>query len=63
MYGMTAGSSHVKNIPEKFSTADAIKISKEAGYQGIYTIEARANNGPDPYAAVQTIVDILLANM
>ena len=38
---MTAGSSHVKHIPEKFSTADAIKISKEAGYKGIYTIEER----------------------
>ena len=63
MYRMTAGSSHVKNIPEKFSTADAIGISKEAGYKGIYTIEARANNGPDPYAAVQTIVEILLANI
>jgi sugar phosphate isomerase/epimerase len=63
MYGMTAGSSHVKNIPEKFDTAEAIRISKEAGYKGAYTIEARANNGPDPYAAVQTIVDILLANI
>ena len=63
MYGMTAGSSHVKNIPEKFNTADAIKISKEAGYKGIYTIEARASNGPDPYAAVQTILEILLASI
>jgi len=63
LYRMTAGSSHVKNIPEKFSTADGIKISKEAGYIGIYTIEARANNGPDPYVAVQTILDILLANI
>lgn len=63
LYGMTAGSSHVKNIPEKFHTADAIRISKEAGYKGIYTIEARANNGPDPYAAVQTIAEILLANI
>jgi sugar phosphate isomerase/epimerase len=63
MYGMTAGSSHVKNIPEKFALADAVKISKEAGYKGIFTIEARANNGPDPYAAVQTSLDIMLANM
>jgi sugar phosphate isomerase/epimerase len=63
MYRMTAGSSHVKLIPEKFDTADGIRISKQAGYTGIYTIEARANNGPDPYAAVQTILDILLANI
>ena len=63
MYRMTAGSSHVKHIPEKFDTAEGIKISKEAGYKGLYTIEARGNNGPDPYAAVQTILDILLANI
>jgi len=63
MYRLTAGSSHIKHIPEKFNTVDAIKLSKELGYQGIYTIEARSNNGPDPYAAVQSILDILLANI
>jgi len=63
MYRMTSGSSHAKSIPEKFDTASALKISKEAGYTGDYTIEARANNGPDPYAAVQSIMDILLANL
>jgi hypothetical protein len=63
MYRMTAGSSHVKHIPDRFSTAEAIEISKEAGYRGIYTIEERGVNGPDPYAAVQTIVDVLLANL
>jgi hypothetical protein len=63
MYKLTAGSSHVKHVPEKFDTADAIKLSKELGYKGIYTIEERGNNGPDPYAAVQTILDILLANI
>jgi sugar phosphate isomerase/epimerase len=63
LYRMTAGSSHVKHIPDKFSTAEAIAISKEAGYNGIYTIEERGVNGPDPYAAVQTIVDVLLANL
>jgi sugar phosphate isomerase/epimerase len=63
MYGMTAGSSHVKHFPDRFSTADAIKISKEAGYKGIFTIEERGTNGPDPYAAVQTIVDVLVANI
>jgi hypothetical protein len=63
LYRMTAGSSHVKHIPQKFDTADAMKISKEAGYKGIYTIEERGFNGPDPYAAVQTVVDFLLANL
>ncbi len=63
MYRLTAGSAHVKHIPEKFDTAEAIKLSKELGYEGIYTIEARANNGPNPYAAVQAILDVLLANI
>ena len=63
MYRLTAGSSHIKHIPEKFNTAGAIKLSKELGYKGIYTIEARSNNDPNPYAAVQTLLDILLANI
>jgi hypothetical protein len=63
LYRMTAGSSHVKHIPDRFSTAGAIQISKEAGYKGIYTIEERGTNGPDPYRAVQIIVDVLLANI
>lgn len=63
MYRMTAGSSHVKHFPDRFSTPDAIRISKDAGYKGIFTIEERGTNGPDPYAAVQTIVDVLVANI
>jgi sugar phosphate isomerase/epimerase len=63
MYRMTAGSSHVKEIPGKFKAADGIRISKEAGYTGFYVIEARANNGPDPYLAVQSILDTILANI
>lgn len=63
MYRMTAGSSHVKHFPDKFDTADALRISKEAGYKGLFVIEERGNNGPDPYAAVQAIVDILLASI
>jgi sugar phosphate isomerase/epimerase len=63
MYQLTAGSSHVKHLPEKFSTPEAIKISKDAGYTGIYTIEERAFNSPDPYVGVQTVVDVLVASI
>ena len=63
MYRMTAGSSHVKHIPEKFDTAEAIRISKEAGYKGVFSIETSSRNSPDPYSPVQTILDILLANI
>jgi sugar phosphate isomerase/epimerase len=58
MYPMTAGNSHVyfgSNI------ADSVKIAKEVGYKGLYTMEG--SRGEDPYARVQTMRDILLANI
>jgi hypothetical protein len=63
MFRMTAGSCHVKHIPDRLDTVEGIRIAKETGYKGIYTIEARANNGPDPDAAVRAILDILVANI
>lgn len=61
MYALTAGGSHCHYAPQRFSIAEALKISKEVGYKGIYAIEAvPAENGPDPYAAVQTILDEVL---
>jgi sugar phosphate isomerase/epimerase len=60
MYPLSSGSSHCHYNPQQYSEANAIRISKEAGYQGLYSIEAAANNGPDPYVAVQTILDALL---
>lgn len=63
MYRMTAGNSHVNHVPDKFDTAEAIKIAKEAGYKGVYSIEVSSGANPDPLAAVQTVLDIVLANM
>lgn len=63
MYPLSSGSSHAHYAPERYSEADAIKISKEVGYKGLYSIEAGRNNGPDPYAAVQSIVDELLKDI
>jgi hypothetical protein len=63
LYRMTAGSSHVTHVPDRFDTADAIGISKEAGYNGVFSIVTSSRNSRDPYAPVQTILDILLANM
>jgi sugar phosphate isomerase/epimerase len=63
LYRMTAGSSHFKHLPEKYDTVESIKISKEAGYKGIFSIEDFSRNSADPYAPVQTIRDILLANL
>jgi hypothetical protein len=63
LYPLSSGSSHAHYNPERYSEADAIKISKEVGYKGLYSIEASANNGPDPYTAIQTILDELLKDI
>lgn len=63
MYQMTSGSSHVKYNPERFNTAECLKISKEVGYKGIYLVEGGRNLGPDPYVSVKTILDVILANI
>ncbi len=63
MYPLSSGSSHAHYAPDRYSEADAIKISKEVGYKGLFSIEAGRNNGPDPYAAVQSVVDELLKDI
>ena len=58
IYPHTAGNSHVltgSNI------ADSVKIAKELGYKGLFTIEGRHRG--DPYEEVKADIDIVLANM
>jgi sugar phosphate isomerase/epimerase len=63
MYPLSSGSSHAHYDPSRYSEANAIKISKEVGYKGLYSIEATSRNGPDPYTAVQTILDELVKDL
>jgi hypothetical protein len=63
MYPLACGSSHVHYDPKRYSESHAIEISKQSGYKGLYSIEATAANGPDPYAAVQTIIDELVKDI
>ncbi len=63
MYPLSSGSSHCHYDPERFDEANAIRISKDVAYKGLYSIEATASNGPDPYVAVQTILDELLRDI
>jgi hypothetical protein len=62
LFGMTAGSCHIRHTPEKFDTGEAIRIARQKGYSGIYTIETVPANGRDPYAALRTVLDVVLAN-
>jgi hypothetical protein len=63
MYPLSSGSSHAHYNPARYSEANAIKISKEVGYKGLYSIEASPINGPDPYTRIQVIVDELLKDL
>jgi hypothetical protein len=63
MYPLSSGSSHVHYDPERYSEANAIGIAKQVGYKGLYSIEATAANGPDPYIAAQIIVDELVKDL
>jgi hypothetical protein len=63
MYPLSSGSSHCHYDPERYSEANALKISKEVGYRGLYSIEVGGNSSPDPYTAVQTILDELLKDI
>jgi sugar phosphate isomerase/epimerase len=63
MYPLSCGSSHAHYDPERYSEANAIGIAKQVGYKGLYSIEATAANGPDPFVAVQSIIDELVKDI
>jgi hypothetical protein len=61
LYPLAVTVSHVKmNQRRPFDFAKAIRISKEMGFKGVYSLET---GGPDPYAAAQTVLDELLKDM
>jgi hypothetical protein len=59
LYPMAAGSTHFKYMPELFDSARTVQISKEAGFKGLYSIEAEPLSA-EPYPFVQTILSVLL---
>ena len=63
LFPLSSGGSHWHYNPKEYSEADAVKVAKAAGYKGIFSIEAETYNGPDPYVAVQTILDELLKDI
>jgi hypothetical protein len=60
MYPLAKTVSHVKWNPERFNFATAIRISKEMGFKGVYSMET---GGPEPYAMQQQLLDYLVANL
>jgi sugar phosphate isomerase/epimerase len=63
LYPLAHGNTHVKLAPERFDFAKAVAISKEMGFKGLYSIEASRTVAPDPFQAVQIVLDQLLKAM
>jgi hypothetical protein len=64
LYPLSSGSSHLQYNPKRWDEAKVIRISKDAGYKGLFSIEAVPEvNGSDPYKAVQSILDEYLRDM
>jgi len=63
LFPLSSGGSHWHYNPQEYNEAAAVNVAKAAGYKGVFSIEAENYNGPDPYVAVQTILDELLKDM
>jgi len=61
MIPFAAGTCHTRYNPARFELAKLMQITKEAGYKGLYTIEAGFNG--DPYVQVQLVLDNILKNL
>jgi sugar phosphate isomerase/epimerase len=61
MYPESSGNVHVKLNPARYDLAQALALYKQLGYTGLFSIEASTQG--DPYANVQQIYDVLLANL
>jgi sugar phosphate isomerase/epimerase len=59
LYPLARTVQHV-NVSPRFNIANTIKISKEMGFKGWYSIET---GGPDPWASTQKVIDALLQNL
>jgi sugar phosphate isomerase/epimerase len=58
LYPLSSGGSHLQYNPKRWDGAQVLQIAKEAGYKGLFSIEAVPEaNGSDPYKAVQSILD------
>jgi len=62
MFPHSGGNCHIKALdPPTYDLVAALKLIKELGYTGLYSIENEQQG--DPYANVQKVYDVLLANM
>ena len=64
MFPLTDGNCHVKLNPARYDLPAALALTKELGYQGLYSIESGGSAaGADPHENVQRIYDVLVASL
>jgi hypothetical protein len=64
MFPYTVGNTHMRLIPARYDLPAALKIMRdEIKYQGIYLVEQGVPAGPDPYANIQAVRDVVLEYM
>jgi sugar phosphate isomerase/epimerase len=62
MFPYTDGNCHMKMLnPPTYDLAAAIKLIKELGYKGLYSIENEQQG--DPYENVKKVIEVVLANI
>ena len=74
MLPLTNGNTHVKINPARYDLPAALKLAREIGYTGLFSIEGNTPNptappqpgnlmGQDPYKNQQIIYDVLVEHM
>ncbi|MBW3628630.1 MAG: sugar phosphate isomerase/epimerase [Gemmatimonadetes bacterium] len=63
LFPMHSGNAHVKLRPERYDLPRAIALTKQLGYNGIYSIETTSNVHPDVMVGTKMILDVLLEHI
>lgn len=64
MFPYTVGNTHMRLNPAQYDLPTALRMMREEfHYQGIYLIEQGIPAGPDPYASIQAVRDVVLEYM
>jgi sugar phosphate isomerase/epimerase len=63
LLALTSNNCHVKMRPGSYDVTRYIQMTKDAGFQGTYSIESGRNLDPDPLKAVQIVLDRLLIDL
>jgi hypothetical protein len=64
MFPYTVGNTHMRLNPAQYDLPTALRMMRdEFKYTGIYLIEQGIPAGPDPYASIQEVLDVVLEHM